>query len=117
MSTVTSAAAAPSRDVASKPAMPGPKPVFKNVPISARVPRNIWEMVDRLVPVWRKQAELRGEDFEEIDRSYVIGELLAIQAVAEWAHLGVRDTPTTEEGWDALVKDVVKRVVAEAKSK
>lgn len=99
----------------SQTSMPGPKPVFKNVPISARIPRNIWEMIEHLVPVWKKQAELRGEDFEEIDRSYVIGELLAIQAVSEWAHLGVRELPTTEDGWDDLVRDVVKKVAAQSK--
>jgi hypothetical protein len=96
--------------------MPGPKPVFKNVPMSGRVPRNVRQMVEALVPVWRAQAEERGDDFEEIDLSHTFGELLATAAIAEWAHWGVKELPTSEDGWDELVARTVERIRKEARA-
>ena len=94
---------------ATQPATPVPlKPVFKNVPFSARIPRNVRVMLEQLVPVFQQEAKDRGEDWEEIDLSHVAAELLATQAVREWAERGIREAPKSEDAWTAAVKNLVR---------
>lgn len=80
------------------------RPPEKKDQLSARISVKTLAKLMAIVRIWQAQAEARGDDAEEVDRTFVVDLLLAKAADEELAQFG--GLPTTEAQWKEVFRAI-----------
>lgn len=88
--------------------------VYKKVQLNLRVRRDLKERLEKhVLPLWKMVAEVKGQDADLIDLTYVCERILEGESLGELAHYGISEFPQTREGKDRLRADIAARVKTE----
>lgn len=88
--------------------------VYKKVQLNLRVRRIVKERLEKhVLPLWKMVAEVKGQDADLIDLTYVCERILDGESQGELAHYGIEEFPKTPEGKAQLRAEIARRHRAE----